>query len=106
MYYINYYVKRILVKGRPLWQCNHLQRSNGMTDKKQQTIFRNIDVRLLRERLVCVMKKSPTHIAEQINKTLLMFAKNTREYCKHEEFVFITAEGKDACLNCGFLIIL
>lgn len=72
-----------------------------MSDQKQETMFKARDVRLLRERLVWALKKSPPHIREQIHQTILLFASNVKAYCKHEDFVFITAEGKNACLNCG-----
>jgi len=72
-----------------------------MTDKKQETVFKASDVRLLRERLVWALKKSPPHIREQIHQTILLFAKNVSSYCKHEDYVYITAEDRNACLNCG-----
>lgn len=72
-----------------------------MSDQKQETIFKASDVRLLRERLVWALKKSPPHIREQIHQTILLFAKNVSAYCKHEDFVYVAAEDRNACLNCG-----
>lgn len=68
---------------------------------KEKTLFRAVDVRLLRERLAWVHKRSPVQIQEQINQTLLSFAMKVKEYCKCEEQVFINKENKYACLNCG-----
>ena len=69
--------------------------------KTKETVFKAKDVRLLRERLVWAMKKSPPQIQTIIHQTLLVFANNVKEYCLCEEKVYITAENKDACLNCG-----
>ena len=70
-------------------------------EEKEKTAFAARDVRLLRERLVWTMKHSPLPVAEQINKTLLAFAKNIQEYCKCEDTVYINKEMAYACLNCG-----
>ena len=74
-----------------------------MNNKTQikETIFKAKDVRLLRERLVWAAKKSPPQIQTVIHQTLLAFAKSVSVYCLCEEKVYIVAENKDACLNCG-----
>ena len=78
------------------------RRSNGMTEQnKSETLFKLKDVRLLRERLAWCFKKSPPMIQDQINKTLLQFAISVKEYCKCDEQVYVSLEGKNACLNCG-----
>ncbi len=66
-----------------------------------ETVFKASDVRLLRERLCWVFKKSPPQIQSLIDQTLKTFAYNIRDYCKCEEKVFIQAEKKYGCLNCG-----
>ncbi len=71
------------------------------TDDQKLTLFKSQDVRLLRERLCWVMKKSPPHIQAQINDTLLRFAKSVSEYCRCEDRSYVAAENKYACLNCG-----
>ena len=68
---------------------------------KIETIFKAKDVRLLRERLVWALKRSPPQVQAQIHQTILLFAKNVAEYCQHEDYVFIGVENKNACLNCG-----
>ena len=70
-----------------------------MSEKK--TLFRNEDVRLLRETLCWVMKKSPPQVYSIIDQKLKQFAFQVSKYCQCEEIVFVKAENKNACLNCG-----
>ena len=70
-------------------------------ESQEETLFKNKDVRLLRERLAWVHKISPPFIQQHVNETLAKFALSVREYCKCEERVYIKLENKNACLNCG-----
>lgn len=72
-----------------------------MAKKRKETLFKANHVRLLRERLVWIYRKSPPMIQDQINKTLKQFALAVSEYCECEEKVYVAPESKYACLNCG-----
>ena len=81
-------------KGVFSWQSEEMENND-------ETLFKLKDVRLLRERLAWIYKKSPPAIQVQISNTLLQFANNVKEYCKCEERVYVAPENKMACLNCG-----
>ena len=72
-----------------------------ITKPKVETLYKNEHVRILRERLVWVYKRSPPQIQELINQSLLKFAEAVKEYCQCEERVWVKTENKFACLNCG-----
>ena len=73
-----------------------------MADEKKLTKFESKDIRLLRECLVNIYKKSPIPIRAQINEILLRFSDQIRDRCECEEKSFQEKENRYACLNCGY----
>lgn len=64
-------------------------------------MFKQKDVRILRETLAKLARMNARAIAEPANKALLQFAQAIAEYCPHEEQTLVAAENMNACLDCG-----
>lgn len=75
--------------------------------KKQKTekpvMVQQKHARILREALAKLAnpRQSPPAICQYINQQLARYAESVKPYCECNERVFIAAENKEACLDCG-----
>jgi hypothetical protein len=69
--------------------------------ERKKNYFRSEDVRILRECLSWVHKKSPALVQIKTLEALQRFAQRVRPYCVCEEISYVALEDKYACLDCG-----
>jgi len=65
------------------------------------TYIKQQDAALLREGLAWCYKISPPNVQKRIHGILKRYALEVAKYCECPERVYIKAEGKFACLDCG-----
>lgn len=63
--------------------------------------FEQRDVRILREALAGIANRGHQTLTPIAIEGLRRFAFAVHTYCEHVEEVFVEAENKNACLDCG-----